>query len=290
MKPIRIPLFGGQLSSGMPSLLVRLVLAFATTGSAALVRAAESPISPKPTIVLVHGAFADSSSWNAVITKLLAHGYPVVAVANPLRGLRTDADYVSRVFQTIPGPVIAVGHSYAGSVITNAAVGNANVAALVHVAGFAPDVGETAFDLSGRFPGSTLGAALAPPVTLPGGDKDLYILQDRFPAQFARDVPEREARVMAAAQRPIAESALKEPAAQPAWKSIPSWFIFGSLDKNIPEAALLFMANRANARETINVKGASHVVMISHPDAVVKLIEKAAASAAKKPVVAAAGQ
>jgi pimeloyl-ACP methyl ester carboxylesterase len=239
----------------------------------------------KPTIVLVHGAFADSSSWNAVVTRLLAQGYPVVAAANPLRGLRIDSEYVATVFQSIKGPVVAVGHSYAGSVITNAAVGNPNVKALVYVAGLAPEPGESAADISDHFPGSTLGQTLAPPVALPGGGKDLYIQQDKFHAQFAADVPETDAKIMAATQRPVTESALHDPAGISAWKAIPSWFIFGSLDKNITEAAHSFMAQRAGAKETVDVKGASHVVMVSHPDAVVALIKKAAASIASEPTV-----
>ncbi len=238
--------------------------------------ALESIAVVKPTIVLVHGAFAESSSWNGVVTRLRAQGYPVVAVANPLRGLKSDSDYLATVFQSIPGAVVAVGHSYAGSVITDAAVGSPNVKALVYVAGLAPEAGESAADISDRFPGSTLGPTLAPPLALAGGGKDLYIQQDKFHAQFAADVPAADANLMAATQRPITEAALHEPSGAAAWKTIPSWFIFGSLDKNITEAAHLFMAQRANAKETVDVKGASHVVMISHPDAVAELIERAA--------------
>jgi pimeloyl-ACP methyl ester carboxylesterase len=239
----------------------------------------------KPTVVLVHGAFAESSSWTAVIKRLLADGYPVVATANPLRGLSSDADYVATIFQTIQGPIVAVGHSYGGSVITGAAVGNPNVKALVYVSGLAPDVGESAADISARFPGSTLGPTLATPVALPGGDKDLYIQQDKFHAQFAADVEESNANLMAATQRPVTESALHEPSGPASWRTIPSWFIFGSLDKNITEAAHSFMAHRANSMETVNVKGASHVVMISHPDEVAQLIEHAAQSPCKTPPV-----
>jgi pimeloyl-ACP methyl ester carboxylesterase len=171
-----------------------------------------------------------------------------------------------------------VGHSYAGSVIANAANGNDNVKGLVFVAGFAPEAGESAIDLSGRFPGSTLGPALAPSVVLSDGSKDSYIDQSKFQAQFAADVPEAEAVKMAATQRPVTEAALAEPAGQPAWKTVPSWFIYGSLDKNIPAAVHAFMAKRAGAKETIEVKGASHVVMISHPREVAALIEQAASA------------
>lgn len=230
----------------------------------------------KPTIVLVHGAFAESSSWNSVLTKLIAKGYPTVAIANPLRGVQSDADYVASVLNDIKGPIMLVGHSYGGAVITNAVNGNSNVKALVYVAGFAPDTGESAADLSGRYPGSTLGPTLAPPVALPDGNKDLYIQQDKFHAQFAADVPADEARLMASTQRPITEAALNEASGASAWKSIPSWFIYGERDLNIPAAVQSFMADRANSRETVVVKGASHVVMISHPDAVAEVIEHAA--------------
>ena len=232
----------------------------------------------KPTVVLVHGAFADSSSWNGVITILQRDGYRVVAAANPLRGVRADADAVAGVVKGIEGPVVLVGHSYGGSVISEAAEGRSNVKALVYVAAFAPEAGETALGLTGKFPGSTLGGALAPPVKLTSGGNDLYIEQSRFPQQFAADVPASQARLMAAGQRPIAEAALTEASTAPAWKSVPSWFIYGSQDKNIPPAALGFMAERAKSRQTVEVKGASHVVMVSHAPAVATLIEKAAAA------------
>lgn len=230
----------------------------------------------KPTITFVHGAFAESSSWNGVLTKLIAKGYPTVAVANPLRGVKSDADYVASALKDINGPIVLVGHSYGGSVITNAVKDNSNVKALVYVAGFAPDTGETAAELSGRYPGGTLGPTLASPVELPDGGKDLYIQQDKFHAQFAADVPANDAQLMASTQRPIAEAALNEASGAPSWKSTPSWFIYGDRDLNIPPAALSFMANRASSKETVVVNGASHVVMVSHSDAVAKLIEKAA--------------
>jgi pimeloyl-ACP methyl ester carboxylesterase len=232
----------------------------------------------KATVVLVHGAFAESASWNGVIGRLSAQGYHVVAIANPLRGLKSDAEYVAGVLKTISGAIVLAGHSYGGAVITNAANGNRNVKALVYVAAFAPEAGETAAALSSRFPGGSLGQALAAPVALPGGGKDLYIQQEKFRAQFAADVPVPEANLMAATQRPIAESALNEASGAPAWKDIPSWFIFGTLDKNIPYAAQSFMAKRAGAKKTVEVKNASHVVMVSHPDAVAQLISDAAAS------------
>jgi pimeloyl-ACP methyl ester carboxylesterase len=238
---------------------------------------AEAQAAPaKPTIVLVHGAFADSSSWNRVIPILQHGGYTVVAAPNPLRGVRADADVVADVVKGIDGPVVLVGHSYGGSVISEAAEGLTNVKGLVYVAAFAPDTGETALGLTGQFPGSTLGPALAPPVRLTTGSNDLYILQARFHDQFAADVPAPEARLMAAGQRPVAEAALSEASTAPAWKHLPSWFVYGDGDRNIPPVAMGFMAERAKSRQTVVVKGASHVVMVSHALEVARLIERAA--------------
>lgn len=238
---------------------------------------AQTP-TPKPTVVLVHGAFADASSWNGVIKILHRDGYAVVAAANPLRGVKTDGAAVSSLVAAVKGPVVLVGHSYGGNVITAAAGGHSNVKALVYVSAFAPDTGETVAELAGKFPGSTLGQALAPAVTLPDGSHDLYIRQDKFRAQFAADVPAAQAMLMAATQRPIAEAALNEKSGDAAWKTIPSWFIYGDADKNIPPQAVAFMAQRANAKGVVVVKGASHVVMVSHPTAVAKLIETAASA------------
>lgn len=230
----------------------------------------------KPTIVFVHGAFADSSSWDAVAKKLTGKGYPVLSVANPLRGVSADASYAAKVLHAVQGPVVLVGHSYGGMVISRAAEGNPDVKALVYVAAFAPEQGETVAGLANQFPGSTLGQALADPVSLDGG-KDLYIRQDRFRAQFAADVPAPQAALMAAGQRPIAVAALEEAATGTAWKQLPSYFVYGGADRNIPPEAFRFMAKRAGARDVVEIKGASHVVMVSHPDAVAKVIEEAAA-------------
>jgi pimeloyl-ACP methyl ester carboxylesterase len=263
------------------------IAAFITVFIAATLAVLTPPISAqgatmtKPTVVLVHGAFAESSSWNVVTAKLLAKGYPVVAVANPLRGVKYDADYLDKLLGSIDGPVILVGHSYGGNVISNISTAKTNVKALIFVSGVAPDVGESAATLSGKFPGSTLGPTLAPPVVLADGNKDLYIRQDKYHAQFAADVPAAEAKLMATTQRPITEAALNEPGGAPAWKVIPSWFLYGSLDKNIPPAAHAFMAQRAGSKKTVEVQGASHVVMMTHPDALVKLIDAASEEAAQ---------
>lgn len=243
---------------------------------------AQSPTTAKPTVVLVHGAFADASSWNAVIARLHAKGYPVIAAPNELRSVKTDAAEISSLVKSIPGPVVLVGHSYGGSVISQAADGLSNVKALVYVAAFAPEVGESAAQLAGQFPGSTLGPALAPPVALADGGKDLYIQQDKFRAQFAADVPADQARLMAAGQRPITDAALHEASTTAAWKRIPGWFVYGSADLNIPPAAQAFMAKRAHAKKVEEIKGASHVVMVSHPDAVAAMIVEAASATATK--------
>lgn len=246
--------------------------------AALIVAGVASAEDAKPTIVLVHGAFAESSSWNGVIAKLERDGYTVVAAANPLRSVRTDADAVAAVVASIKSPVVLVGHSYAGSVISEAAVGQPNVKSLVYVAAFAPDTGETAAALSGKFPGSTLGPALADPVPLAGGGKDLYIRADKFWKQFAADVKESDAKLMAATQRPITDAALNEASTEPAWKTTPSWFVYGDQDRNIPPAAIAWMAERAHAKQSVALKGASHVVMVSQPAAVAKVIESAASA------------
>ncbi|GLQ97782.1 alpha/beta fold hydrolase [Dyella mobilis] len=232
----------------------------------------------KPTIVLVHGAFADASSWNGVVKILQKDGYFVIAAANPLRGVKSDGAYVGSLVADLNSPVVLVGHSYGGNVITEAANGHANVKALVYVSAFAPDTGETVAELAGKFPGSTLGQALAPPAELADGSKDLYVLQSKFPAQFAADVPAAQAALMAATQRPLAQAALDEKSGDAAWKTIPSWFIYGDADRNIPPQVMAFMAKRASARDTVVVKGGSHVVMVSHPELVARLIEKAASA------------
>lgn len=248
--------------------LLSLNGAFATTQTSA--------VNAKPTIVLVHGAFAESSSWDGVTSRLVRAGYPVIAAANPLRSAKGDAAYISSIVDSIHGPVVLVGHSYGGTVISAAANGHGNVTALVFVSAFAPDAGETSFGLAGLYPGATLSAALAPPVKLANGDSDLYIDQSKFRAQFAADVTAAQAALMGATQRPIAASAGSEPSPAPAWRTIPSYFIYGSADLNIPPAAQVFMAARAHSRHTIEVRGASHVVMISHAKEVTTLIEEAA--------------
>jgi pimeloyl-ACP methyl ester carboxylesterase len=229
----------------------------------------------KPTIVLVHGAFADASGWNGVISELNREGYRTVATANPLRSLAGDAASVSAVIKSIPGDVVLVGHSYGGLVITEAASSNDNVKALVYVAGFIPEPGESAFTLSTKFPGSTLGDVLQP-VALPDGNQDLYIQPDKFHAQFAADLAEDVTTLMAATQRPVTQAALSEPTTVATWKGLPSYTIYGSADLNIPAAVQSFMADRAAVVKAVEVEGGSHALMVSHPDEVSAIIEEAA--------------
>ncbi|MFG6489273.1 alpha/beta fold hydrolase [Roseateles sp. BYS78W] len=256
----------------MLNLIKHAVAAGALTFAVAPAPAADA----KPTIVLVHGAFAGSSSWNGVVTELSRKGYTVIAAANPLRGVASDGAYVAALARSISGPVVLVGHSYGGAVISAAANGVPNVKSLVFVAAFAPDEGESALDLTGKFPGSTLPPTLAAPVKLADGGEDLYVQQDKFPHQFAADVPPAQAKAMAATQRPVKAAALSEAAPAPAWKTVPSWAIYGSADLNIPPQAMGFMAERARAKKVVVVKGGSHALMVSHPGAVAALISEAA--------------
>ncbi len=257
-------------------ILAAAIFTVVAASFAAPAAAAEHQAMPRPTIILVHGAFAGSSSWNAVVKDLTADGYPVIAAANPLRSVKGDAAYVASLVSAVAGPVVLVGHSYGGEVISVAAVGHPNVEALVFVAGLAPDTGESAASLGQKFPTGTLGTALAPPVPLSDGSSDLYIDQAHYWHQFAADVPKADAVVLAATQRPIAQAALGEPVDSQSWHAIPSWFVWGSLDLNIPAALHAYMAKRAKAREAIEINGGSHVVMISHPRTVANLIERAA--------------
>ena len=231
----------------------------------------------KPTIVLVHGAFAESSSWNGVIAQLQQHDVNAVAVANPLRSLAGDAAYVRDVLASIDGPIVLVGHSYAGLVITEAAVGNDAVVGLVYVGAFVPETGQSAFDLSNSAPGSTLGDALAAYPVSSGGN-EFAIRPELFHHQFAADVSAEVASLMAATQRPVTQAALSEglPTEHPAWRDIPSWHVFGEKDLNIPVAVHRAGAERAASRGTNEIAGASHAISVSEPAAVAATIAEAA--------------
>jgi pimeloyl-ACP methyl ester carboxylesterase len=234
-----------------------------------------------PTVVLVHGAFADSSSWNGVIAGLRRDGYPVVGVANPLRSLRGDAEFLRDVLDSVDGPIVVAGHSYGGSVMSEATDGHPRVRALVYVASFLLAEGESTGELAGRYPGNELGSALRPvPVRGPGGQTvdDLYIEQEKFQPIFAADVPADVAHLMAVTQRPIIGDALGDKATKAAWRTIPSWTLVTLQDLAVPAQAQRFMAERASSH-AVEVD-ASHAVTVSRPDVVARLIDQAARATA----------
>lgn len=227
------------------------------------------------TIVLVHGAFAESASWNGVVERLQAAGHRPIAAANPLRGVAADAAAITDLVRTIDGPVVLVGHSYGGAVITNVDRDAADIVGLVYVCAFAPEAGESAFELSQRFPGSTLGEAVRP-IPRSDGGVDLVIADDKFHQQFCADVPDGQAALMAATQRPVAQAALEEGSgAHPLWRSLPSCFFIGTEDRNIPAALQRSLAERARSRRTVEIPGGSHAVAVAQPQAVADLILEA---------------
>jgi pimeloyl-ACP methyl ester carboxylesterase len=228
-----------------------------------------------PTIVLVHGAWADGSSWAGVIPALTEKGLTVVAPPNPLRGISADSAYIASFVQQIKGPVLLVGHSYGGAVNTNAASQVDNVVGLVYVAAFLPDEGETLQGLAAQATDSLIGPAIYP-VQYPNGDgakpqTEFLINPASFHAVFCPDVPVAQAAVMSTTQRPLSELAFGEPTQDPAWKKLPSWSVIGTADQVIGTTGLRFMSKRANAT-TVEVDGASHVVMISQPQTVTDVI------------------
>ncbi|MHC5794745.1 alpha/beta fold hydrolase [Lacisediminihabitans sp. FW035] len=231
------------------------------------------------TVILVHGAFADSDSWNGVIKPLSDDGHRVIAYANPLRGISLDAAPLSDLIRTVHGPVLLVGHSYGGAVMTAVDATAGDIIGAVYVAGFALLSGESPATASALAPGSTLADTLVE-VPLMSGGADLYIDQDKYWQQFCADLPEDQAAVMAVTQRPVTFAALNDPlSGDPLWKSVPSWFVFGEEDRNIPAGAHHAMADRAGARRVVQFPGASHVVGISHPAEVVKIVREAITSA-----------
>jgi len=232
-----------------------------------------------PTVVLVHGAFADSSSWNGVIPRLQAKGIKVTAAVNPLRGIAEDSAYVASFFEQVPGPVLAVGHSYGGAVITNAATTASNVVGLVYVAAFAPDEGEMLGAVEAGSKDSVLNPALVP-FHYPGknGDEavEFAIAPDKVHDAFASDLPADQVSLIAATQRPIAEAAFSEPNGPPAWKHLPSWAVVATGDKAAGTDVVRSEAERAGAKIT-EIEG-SHVIMISQPEAVTEVILEAFAA------------
>jgi len=274
--------------------MVALAMATVLVGAAAAgasrnsTRSSGHSDAPRPTIVLVHGAWADASSWDQVIPLLQRDGYTVVAPPNPLRGLASDSADIASFLKTITGPIVLVGHSYGGAVITNAATGNANVKALVYVDAFAPAEGENLQQLTFAQPGSCLAGGgqlsnvfnTAVDPSQPAGDPDLYLKipagtdYDGFASCFANFVPADEAAVLGAVQRPLAAGAFTEPSGVPAWSTIPSWAVIGREDRAIPPAELTFMDQRANAHITYVTAG--HLSMITQPRAVTHVVEDAA--------------
>jgi pimeloyl-ACP methyl ester carboxylesterase len=232
----------------------------------------------KPTIVLVHGAFAESASWDGVVDPLVEAGHPVIAAANPLRGLASDAAAVADVVRSVEGPVVLAAHSYGGAVISNVPADAGEIVGLVYACGFAPEPGEHCFQLAGMFPGSMLGEETARAVPRRDGTTDLYVAPDSFPGIFCQDVSAQQAALMAVTQRPATQEALTEPSGDhPLWKDVPSWFLIGADDRIIPAALQRFMAERAGARRTIEIPDGSHAITVSYPEATADLIMQAAA-------------
>jgi pimeloyl-ACP methyl ester carboxylesterase len=253
-----------------------LVIPLSQIASARTAEAATAGGGPKPSIVLVHGAWADTSSWDGVIKRLHADGYTVYAPPDPLRGLPYDTAYLADFLHSITGPIVLVGHSYGGAVITNAATGDPQVKALVYVDAFAPAQGQTIAQLLAAYPGSCAVAANLNVVPFPGapsGVGDAYIKQSVFPSCMADGLPASEGHVLAVTQLPIATIALTQKSGVPAWKTIPSWAVVGTADHAIPLALQLAMAREAHAH--ITKVDAPHLSMISNPGTVTNVILQA---------------
>lgn len=264
---------GTQISSIVAALAIALV------GCAEAGAAPQAPSVGAPTIVLVHGAFADASSWNGVVSRLQRDGYDVVAPANPLRGLTSDSAYIASYVKQLGGCTLLVGHSYGGAVITNAAYDASNVHGLVYIAGFAPEAGEVLGDVEKTSKDSVLNSALLP-LTYPadtdsGEPATEYVIDpQKFHSVFAADLSAEEAALLAATQRPAAQAAFSEPSGPPAWKKLRSWAVVGTDDTAAGADVIHSMAVRAGA--DITEISASHLVMVSHPDEVTTVIEEAA--------------
>ncbi|MGE7438723.1 alpha/beta hydrolase [Kitasatospora sp. NPDC001175] len=234
---------------------------------------------PKPTVVLVHGAWADASGWTPEVKRLQAAGFPVVAPSNPLRGLNSDADYIHSVLERISGPIILVGHSYGGAVITNAVQGDPNVKALVYIAAFAPDQGDSLAGLNGSALGKEIPAVPVVPSTYPqvggGTGTELTITTSQYPSVFLdNELPPSQEAALAAEQRPLSLDSVTEASGVPAWKTIPSWYMVATGDHAISPDLERFMAARAGAH-TVEVDG-PHLIMLTDPGAVTNLLEQAA--------------
>ncbi|MFD4613481.1 alpha/beta fold hydrolase [Streptomyces sp. NPDC058440] len=266
----------GRLALGVAVLSALTVM---PTGSAHDLGGA--PTGQKPTVVLVHGAFADGSSWNAVAQRLQQDGYQVVAPPNTLRGIPQDSTYLNGLLKTVKGPIVLVGHSYAGEVISQAAAGVDNVKALVYVNAIMPDKGESFAGLSGKFPAAPISKAFKQ-VPFRNGDgttgTDVYIQPAELHATFAQDLSQQQASVMASTQRPIALSAFTDKLTEAAWRDKPVYVLIGRQDRAINPSLERYEAKRAHARKTVEIDS-SHVSLISHPQAVTDLILSAARGA-----------
>lgn len=260
---------GRQIGLSLASLAVVATVAVSSAGATANARAHRDV-----TIVLEHGAWADGSSWGGVVSRLQKDGYIVDVPPNPLRGPSSDSAYLASYLASVSGPIVLVGHSYGGFVITDAATGNSNVKALVYVDAYIPAEGETIDSINQQFPGSELAPSALSFVPSAGGVLDVYVKPAHFGAILANDLSATKVAQLAATQRPIAASALTEPAGVPAWTNIPSWDVIGTEDHAIPVAAQQFMAKRAHAAVTEIT--ASHLSMISQPGKVTAVIEAAA--------------
>ena len=231
-----------------------------------------------PTVILVHGAFAESSGWDGVVQPLRDAGHPVIAAANPLRSVAADAAAVSDLVRTVEGPVVLAAHSYGGMVMSNVDADAGEIVGLVYANGFAPEPGENCFQLAGMFPGSMLGEETSRPVPRSDGTTDLYVAMDSFNDVFCQDVPASQAALMATTQRPATQEALTEASGeQPLWREVPSWFLIGEEDRIIPAQLQRYMAERAGARRTIEIPGASHAITVSRPEETAQLIIEASA-------------
>ena len=235
---------------------------------------------PSPTIVLVHGAFGDASSWRPVFDRLAGDGHTVLAPPNPLRGIGYDASFIASVIDQLDGPVVLAGHSYGGAVITVAG-GSDKVAGLVYVAGVVPEVGESVNDLQGRFPSLAMGP-LVRPVSLPDGSLQLSIDPARFRDVFCADIPDADAAFLAISQRPVSATAFDDPATAAAWRAKPSWAVFGTADRPVAPELHRFSCHRAGSTVT-EVDGASHYLMMSQPDIVAGVIRDAVTATAASP-------
>jgi pimeloyl-ACP methyl ester carboxylesterase len=253
-------------------LAVASLVAGSTTAAAATT--GSSHPTPKPTIVLEHGAWADGSSWDGVVKRLQHDGYTVDVPPNPLRGVASDSAYLARYLATISGPIVLVGHSYGGFVTTNAATGNKNVKALVYVDAYIPTQAETINSINAQFPGSQLAPTALSFVPSAGGVLDAYVNPAQFGTILGNDLSAKKDAELAATQRPIAASTLADASGAPAWTSIPSWDVIGTEDHAITPAAQEFMAQRAHA--TVTEIKASHLSLISQPAKVDNVIEDAA--------------